>query len=67
VQASFKTGWEIGSVIAKYYKADIIDRELRAESSTGGHTSKMVPVFAAECFKGILDTLRHEYPHPAGK
>ncbi|MCM3587452.1 alkaline phosphatase [Mesobacillus maritimus] len=59
VYPQHKVGWEIGSVIAKRYKVGVIDREVRAESSTGGHTGNMVPVFAtgvgSERFEGVLD------------
>ncbi|MCE7792325.1 alkaline phosphatase [Salipaludibacillus sp. CUR1] len=52
-------GWEIGSFIADQYGAGIMSREIRAASSTGGHTGNMVPVFAeglgAERFNGTLD------------
>jgi alkaline phosphatase len=51
--------WEIGSFIADHYQAGIMNREIRAASSTGGHTGNMVPVFAtgvgAEQFNGVLD------------
>ncbi|MFJ7831459.1 alkaline phosphatase [Peribacillus sp. NPDC097284] len=51
--------WEIGSTIAKHYKAGVADRSIRAASSTGGHTANMVPVFAtgpgSEAFDGVLD------------
>jgi alkaline phosphatase len=59
VYTSFAVAWEIGSVIAKHYKVGIVDRAIRAESSTGGHTDNMVPVFAtgvgSEIFEGVLD------------
>jgi alkaline phosphatase len=59
VYPAYKVGWEIGSVIAKHYKAGVLDRAVRAESSTGGHTGNMVPVFAtgvgSEAFEGVLD------------
>ncbi|MFD6440124.1 alkaline phosphatase [Peribacillus sp. NPDC060186] len=51
--------WEIGSTIAKYYKAGVADRSIRAASSTGGHTANMIPVFAtgpgSEAFDGVID------------
>ncbi|SEM71162.1 alkaline phosphatase [Mesobacillus persicus] len=59
VYPQHKIGWEIGSVIAKAYKVGVMDREIRAEGSTGGHTGNMVPVFAtgvgSERFEGVLD------------
>jgi alkaline phosphatase len=59
VYPQHKIGWEIGSIIADYYKAGVMSREIRAESSTGGHTGNMVPVFAtgvgSEAFEGVLD------------
>lgn len=55
----YKVGWEIGSVIAAHYKAGAIDRAVRAESSTGGHSSNMIPLFAAgpgsQYFEGVLN------------
>ncbi|WP_445490504.1 alkaline phosphatase [Niallia sp. 03133] len=51
--------WEIGNMIAKHYHAGILDRSIEELSSTGGHTSNMIPVFAygigAENFHGVLD------------
>ncbi|GAM16715.1 alkaline phosphatase [Mesobacillus selenatarsenatis] len=81
VYAAYRTGWEIGSVIAKYNKVGVVDRAVREESTTGGHTGNMVPVFAtgtgSERFEGVLDNTevikliaeaaRQEYAHPAGK
>ncbi|MDZ5472206.1 alkaline phosphatase [Bacillus sp. 31A1R] len=59
VYPAHKIGWEIGSVIAKYNKVGVSDRTVRAESSTGGHTANMVPVFAtglgSSDFEGVLD------------
>lgn len=55
----YKVGWEIGSLIADYYQAGAIDRDVRAESSTGGHSSNMIPLFAAgpgsQHFEGVLN------------
>lgn len=55
----YKIGWEIGSIIATHYKAGAIDRAVRADSSTGGHSSNMVPLFAAgpgsTHFEGVLN------------
>jgi alkaline phosphatase len=52
-------GWEIGSIIADHYRGGAMNRQIRAESDTGGHTANMVPVFsygvAAEQFEGVLD------------
>ncbi|MGP7816206.1 alkaline phosphatase [Niallia sp. 01092] len=51
--------WEIGNIIAKHYHAGILDRSTEELSSTGGHTSNMIPVFAygtgAENFHGVID------------
>ncbi|WCE30253.1 alkaline phosphatase [Vibrio sp. SCSIO 43137] len=55
----YKIGWEIGSMIAEHYQAGAIDRAVRANSSTGGHSSNMVPLFAAgpgsQYFEGVLN------------
>lgn len=55
----YKIGWEIGSVIASHYKAGVIDRAVRAESSTGGHSSNMIPLFSvgpgSQYFEGVLN------------
>ncbi|MCL7746863.1 alkaline phosphatase [Halalkalibacter alkaliphilus] len=52
-------GWEVGSIIAHHYRGGVIDRQVREESATGGHTGEMVPVFTvgvgAEKFNGVLD------------
>ncbi len=57
--ATHRIGWEVGSLIASHFGAGIMDREIRAEGETGGHTGNMVPVFAegvgAERFNGTLD------------
>ncbi|MDF9758850.1 MULTISPECIES: alkaline phosphatase [Peribacillus] len=51
--------WEIGSTIAKHYKAGVADRSIRAASSTGGHTANMIPIFASgpgsEAFDGVIE------------
>ncbi|WP_242035178.1 alkaline phosphatase [Mesobacillus harenae] len=81
VYAAYRTGWEIGSVIAKHNNVGVVSREIRAEGATGGHTGNMVPVFAtglgSERFEGVLDNTevikliaeaaRHEYAQPSGK
>lgn len=55
----YKLGWEIGSIIAAHYQAGVIDRSVREASSTGGHSSTMVPLFAAgpgsQYFEGVLN------------
>lgn len=55
----YKVGWEIGSLIAEHYQAGFVNREVRAASSTGGHTSNMIPLFAAgpgsQYFEGVLN------------
>lgn len=59
VYYQYRVGWEVGSVIAKHLNVGVVDRAVRAQSDTGGHTGNMVPVFAegvgAERFEGILD------------
>ncbi|WP_254901754.1 alkaline phosphatase [Thalassobacillus devorans] len=59
VYAEYRVGWEIGSIIADYYKVGAVDTDIRAESDTGGHTGNMVPVFAtgagSEDFEGVMD------------
>lgn len=51
--------WEIGNMIAKHNHAGVLNRTIEELSSTGGHTSNMIPVFAygkgAETFHGVLD------------
>ena len=39
-------GWEIGSVIAKKHNVGVLSSDIRAKSSTGGHTLNSVPIFA---------------------
>ncbi|MFP4372078.1 MAG: alkaline phosphatase [Halanaerobium sp.] len=55
---TYLVGWEIGSVIAEEYQAGVLNREVRANSSTGGHTLNSVPIFAygegAEAFNGMM-------------
>lgn len=55
----FKLGWEIGSMIAAHYQAGAIDRAVRDNSSTGGHSSNMVPLFAtgpgSQYFEGVMN------------
>ncbi|MFP4199040.1 MAG: alkaline phosphatase [Halanaerobium sp.] len=55
---TYLVGWEIGSVIAEEYQAGLLNREVRANSSTGGHTLNSVPIFAygegAESFNGMM-------------
>ena len=58
---TYLVGWEIGSVIAKEYQAGVLNREVRANSSTGGHTLNSVPIFAygagAEVFNGMMQNV----------
>src|SRR6056297_618756 len=58
---TYLVGWEIGSVIAEEYQAGVLSREVRANSSTGGHTLNSVPVFAygegAEVFNGMMQNV----------
>jgi alkaline phosphatase len=42
----YKVGWQIGSVIAKKYNVGVLSSDIRAKSSTGGHTLNSVPIFA---------------------
>jgi alkaline phosphatase len=55
----YKIGWEIGSLIAQHYQVGAINRDVRAASSTGGHSSNMIALFAAgpgaEHFEGVLN------------
>lgn len=55
----YKVGWEIGSLIASQLNAGVLDRRVRYQSSTGGHTSNMVPLFAygpnSQLFHGVLN------------
>ena len=39
-------GYQIGSIIAKKYDAGVLTPEVRAKSSTAGHTLNSVPIFA---------------------
>lgn len=54
-----QVAWEIGSRIAKHYHAGSLDRNTEKLSSTGGHTSNMIVVFAygkgADQFHGVMD------------
>lgn len=58
---TYLLAWEIGSVIAEHYGIATMSPELRALSSTGGHTANMVPLFAegygADAFNGVLDNV----------
>lgn len=51
--------WKIGTIIANHYHAGIVHPLTQQLSSTGGHTSNMIVVFAvgtgAEEFHGVLD------------
>jgi len=42
----YKVGWQIGSVIAEKYNVGVLSADIRAKSSTGGHTLNSVPIFA---------------------
>lgn len=59
VYASKQTAWEIGSLIAEYMNAGILDRKVRAQSPTGGHTANMIPIFSfgpgAKRFEGVIN------------
>jgi len=56
---TYMIGWEIGSVIAKEYNAGVLTSDVRAKSSTGGHTLNSVPIFAygpeSGAFNDVLD------------
>lgn len=51
--------WNIGSMIANHYHAGVTNRTAQKLSSTGGHTSNMIAVFAygngADQFHGVID------------
>jgi len=51
--------WKIGNIIANHYHGGILQPQIQQLSSTGGHTSNMIIVFAygigAEEFHGVLD------------
>jgi len=55
----YQVGQEVGSIVAAYYNAGLMSRDVRALSETGGHSGNMVPVFAfgvgGELFEGVLD------------
>jgi len=55
----YMIGWEIGSVIASEYNAGVLPADIRAKSSTGGHTLNSVPIFAygpeSDAFNEVLD------------
>ncbi|PKG25690.1 alkaline phosphatase [Niallia nealsonii] len=54
-----QVAWEIGNRIAKHYHAGSLDRSIEKLSTTGGHTSNMIAVFAygkgASQFHGVMD------------
>lgn len=56
---SYMIGWEIGSVIASEYNAGVVSSDIRAKSSTGGHTLNSVPIFAygpeTDAFNDVID------------
>ncbi|MGM0415069.1 MAG: alkaline phosphatase [Bacillota bacterium] len=58
IKYTYLVGWEIGTFIAEEYQAGALSSEIRANSSTGGHTLNSVPVFAygegAEEFNGMM-------------
>lgn len=61
VYGSKRIAWEVGSMIAEHCHAGSSGRNIRALSSTGGHTGNMVPIFAygigSEVFDGIMDNV----------
>ena len=69
---TYMIGWEIGSVIAKEYNAGVLTSDIRAKSSTGGHTLNSVPIFAygpeSEAFNDVLDNTEfYQVMHDAFK
>ncbi|RAK08157.1 alkaline phosphatase [Halanaerobium saccharolyticum] len=58
IKYAYLVGYEIGSIIANEYQAGVVNTEIRANSSTGGHTLNSVPIFAygegAEVFNGMM-------------
>ena len=54
----YKVGWQIGSIIAEKNNVGVLSAEVRAKSSTGGHTLNSVPIFAfgpeTEKFNGMM-------------
>ena len=61
IKYSYLVGYEIGSIIANKYQAGLLNTEIRANSSTGGHTLNSVPIFAygegAEKFNGMMQNV----------
>lgn len=59
VYRQFHTAWEIGSMIAKKYYVGLEENQIRAISSTGGHTGNPILLLAygtgASSFHGVLD------------
>jgi alkaline phosphatase len=59
VYPTHQIGWEIGSIIARHHHIGVVSSSVRSESSTGGHTGNLVPIFAygtgAEVFHGVFD------------
>ena len=43
---TYLIGWEIGSVISEKHNVGVLSSDVRAKSSTGGHTLNSVPIFA---------------------
>jgi len=69
---TYMIGWEIGSVIANEYNAGVLTSEIRAKSSTGGHTLNSVPIFAygpeSGAFNDVLDNTEfYQVMHDAFK
>ncbi|MGM0420605.1 MAG: alkaline phosphatase [Bacillota bacterium] len=58
IKYSYLVGWEIGTFIAEEYQVGAVNSDIRANSSTGGHTLNSVPIFAygegAEEFNGMM-------------
>ena len=61
IKYSYLVGYEIGSIIANEYQAGVVNTNIRANSSTGGHTLNSVPVFAfgpgSENFNGMMQNV----------
>lgn len=57
--ATYKVGWEIGSIIASKFNAGMMSSAVRAKSPTGGHSANWLPLFSfgpgSEIFDGVID------------
>ncbi|MBY0122430.1 alkaline phosphatase [Bacillus sp. S/N-304-OC-R1] len=59
VYPQYAAAWELGSVLAKHFNAGIVQRKVRSISTTGGHTSNPIILFAygkgGDVFHGVLE------------